>query len=279
MNDRRLIHEALSQSAAFNAYAISYLDAGLFPLASFYLAEAGQTRAVLMHARGGLGTATHVFGDAKLARVLIDLHPGPRSTLLTCETGHVDEMLTAYNLWRPQAMLRMRTDRNSFLPPAARGPVRRLLAADARELNQLYSLEGDGLPLSGRHIREGVYYGALHRGRLVAAAGTHILSKSARTAVVGNVFTHPDFRRHGLGTAVTAAVTAQLLEECDLVVLSVDPANRPARHIYEGLGYRDDGRIMEAMATRRSPLSPLPLVRRLIASQRAGERDSEVVLL
>jgi len=277
VGDRRRLYEILGKAPAFNAYAIAHLDASLFPLATFYLAESGAASAVLVHARGGPGPATHVWGDARLAGALVSLHPGPRGSMFTCEPGHMDEMLGAFNLWRPQTMLRMSIDRDSFVPPAERGPVRRLLAADAPDLNRLYSMEGEGIFYSGRHIRDGAYFGALNRGRIVAAAGTHIYSKAARVAVVGNVFTHPDFRRHGLATAVTAVVTAQLLEDCDLVVLSVDPANRSARHVYEALGYVEAGRIVEAMATRRAPMSPLPLVRRLVASRRSGEKDTEVV--
>jgi RimJ/RimL family protein N-acetyltransferase len=155
--------------------------------------------------------------------------------------------------------------------------VRRLLAADAPELNRLYSLEGDGIMYSGQHIRDGVYFAALHRGRIVAAAGTHIYSKSTGVGVVGNVFTHPDFRGHGLATAVTAAVTSQLLEDCGLIVLSVDPANRSARHVYETLGYQETGRMVEATSTRRSAMSPLPLIRRLLASRRSAEAGVEKV--
>jgi RimJ/RimL family protein N-acetyltransferase len=279
VSDRRRIFEVLNRSPAFNAYSLAYLEADLFTQASFYLAESGQTSAILMHARGGLGTTAHAFGDPRLAGALVALHPGTRGALLTCQPEHVDTMLEAYNLWRPQTMLRMRVDRASFKPPANRGPVRRLLAADAPELNRLYALEGDGIFYGGRHIREGMYFGALSRGRIVAAAGTHIYSKDAGVAVVGNVFTHPDFRGHGLATAATAAVTAELLGTCGLVVLSVDPANRSARYIYDALGYQETGRIVEAMATRRRPYSPLPLARRLMASRRSGEKGAEVVKL
>lgn len=277
--DRRRIHELLEKSRAFNAYALAHLQGSLFPLATFHVAESNGSTAVLMQARGGLGPATHVFGDPKLVPALVQLHPGARGSMLTCQPDHIDPLLEAFNLWRPQTMLRMRVERGTFAPPADRGPVRRLLAADGPELNRLYSLEGDGITYSGKHIRDGLYFGALHRGKVVAAAGTHIYARGARVAVIGNVFTHPDFRGRGLATACTAAATAQALEDCDLVVLSVDPANRSARHVYDGLGYQETGRIVEATATRRRPLSPLPLLRRVLAARRSPERGAEVVPL
>jgi RimJ/RimL family protein N-acetyltransferase len=174
-------------------------------------------------------------------------------------------------------MLRMAVAPAGFQPPASIAPVRRLIGSDAGELNRLYALEGDTTWYSGRQINEGVYYGALSRGRLVAAAGTHIHSQREGIAVVGNVFTHPDFRGHGFGTAVTAAVTAHLLQHCGLVVLNVDPGNRPARQIYEKLGYQDTGRVVEALSTLRRPHSPLPLFHRLLGRWRSRTPGEQIV--
>ena len=267
----------LEKAAAYSAYASAYLDPGLRRLAEFYEAESGERSALLMHARGGLGPSTFLLGDATLMPTLLGLHPGPNRALLTCEPEHVDEVLSVCHLWHPQVMVRMQLSRESFVLPASIAPARRLIAADAGDLNRLYALEGEGIHYSGKQVIQGVYYGAHSRGRLVAAAGTHIHSESQAVAVVGNVFTHPDFRGRGLGTAVTAAVSAHLLQTCELVVLSVDAANRVARRLYERLGYRDACRLVEALLTRRGPLSPRPLLRRLVARWRSATPGVEVV--
>jgi RimJ/RimL family protein N-acetyltransferase len=278
LEDRGGIRERLSAVAPYAAFALAYLEARRFPLADFYEIDQNGRRAYLFHGRGGPGTTTQLFGDAGLLKSLIALHPGPRTTLLTCEPEQVETALTSYHLWRPQTMVRLALDRDSFRRPEGLGNVRRLTSADAADLNRLYALEGEGIWYAGRQIQEGIYYGALNRGRLIAAAGTHIHSPSERVGVVGNVFTHPDFRGHGLATAVTGAVSAKLLERCDLVVLSVDPANRTARHVYERLGYREAGRLVESMASRRDSFSPLPLIRRLVARHR-GDGRAEIVAL
>jgi len=188
-------------------------------------------------------------------------------------------VLETHNLWRPQTMLRMQVNRASFVGGAENPAVRRLTRADADELNRLYAIEGDGLRYSGRRISEGIYFGAEVRNRLVAAAGTHIHSLGEGVGVIGNVFTHPDYRGRGLGTAVTGAVARHLLSACDLIVLNVDPANRVARHVYESLGFRDSGRIVEAMATRRQTVVPLPFIRRLFARWRSETPGIETVRL
>ena len=51
-------------------------------------------------------------------------------------------------------------------------------------------------------IADGVYYGMRVNGQLVAAAGTHVVSRERRLAVVGNVLTHVDYRGRGFATAV-----------------------------------------------------------------------------
>jgi ribosomal protein S18 acetylase RimI-like enzyme len=277
LEDRQAVRAHLARAPAYAAYALACLDARLFPTTAVFEARRDGATAVAVHSRGGLGPATLLLGDGEAISTLLRLHPGPRQTVLTCEPDHVSTALRTYHLWRPQNMLRMALDHDAFAAPRGQLGVRRLGHADAADLNRLYALEGEGLRYSGRQIDGGVYFGAFQRGVLLAAAGTHVYSETEGVAVVGNVFTHPDARGRGLGGAVTAAVTAHLRERCPLIVLSVDPANRAARRLYEKIGYREAGRLVESMATRRDPFSPLPALRRLTARVRGGVPGLEVV--
>jgi RimJ/RimL family protein N-acetyltransferase len=277
IDDPVVLRERLEAVRATAAYQLAFLSPERFGLVTAYEARLDDKWALSVHTRGGLGSATLLIGEGKLLPALLRLHPGPRHTLLTCEPEQSQTALDYYHLWRPQVMLRMQLDSAAFTPPTAQPQVRRLNHADAADLNRLYALEGEGFWYSGRQIDEGIYYGAHVRGQLVAAAGTHTHSSRERVGVVGNVFSHPDHRNHGYGSAVTAAVTADLLGSSDLVVLNVDPANRGARRVYEKLGYHEVGRILEAMATRRNPLSPLPLVNRVLARWRSDTPGVEVV--
>ena len=94
----------------------------MFHLAEFYEAVAGERRAILMHARGGLGASGVTLGDPALVSALLRLHPGPRQSYLTCEPGQVDAILQDYDLWRPQTMLRQQLMREDFSPPPALCP-------------------------------------------------------------------------------------------------------------------------------------------------------------
>jgi RimJ/RimL family protein N-acetyltransferase len=277
LRDAESLRPMLAAAGPYAAYATAYLDPRIFDQAEFYEIVAGDRQALVMHARGGLGPSTLTYGDAALVARLLDLHPGPRQAFLTCETTHNEAVLITHNLWRPQAMMRMQLDPAGFKLPEEMAEVRRLTSEHANDLNRLY--QDEGTRHIGRQIVEGIYYGAFHRSRLVAAAGTHIYSRHEGVGVIGNVYTHPDFRSHGLATALTASVTQHLLADCDLIVLNVDPANRTARHIYEQLGFKEAGRLVEAMATRRSVHTPIPFLKRLLARHRAETPGSEVVEL
>ena len=147
----------------------------------------------------------------------------------------------------------MWVDRGTFQPVMAR--VDRLLPVEVNDLNRLYQL-GFAAWLPSSAVAEGVYYGIRVNGRLVAAAGTHVISREAGLAVVGNVLTHAEHRGRGYAKATTSAVTAELLRYCDQVVLNVRADNPPAIAAYRRLGYEEHCRFEERLVRRTSPAWP-----------------------
>ena len=130
---------------------------------------------------------------------------------------------------------------------------------------------------SAVHLREGVYFGVFDRGRLVSAAGTHVISEQWSIAVVGNVFTHPSYRRRGYARLATGAVTAELLQHCRDVVLTVDPLNTPAVRAYRHLGYHDECQLLEAAVVRKDPVGVASWLARAIARFRGRHQSVELV--
>ena len=63
-------------------------------------------------------------------------------------------------------------------------------------------------------------------------------------------------RGRGYATAVTGAVTAELLRTCDQVVLNVRSDNPPALQAYRRLGYQEHVRFEERLVHRLG--SPWP---------------------
>jgi ribosomal protein S18 acetylase RimI-like enzyme len=172
-------------------------------------------------------------------------------------------------------MLRLQVTAESF--PAMRGEVYRLSGHEARQVNRLTRSEGWPAFYTPANIEEGVYFGAYEGEELVAMAGTHAVSPTHGIGVVGNVYTHPDYRNRGLGTATTSAVTKELLRTCREVVLSVEPGNRAAVRAYQKLGYREVGRLVEASAVRRDVLGLAALLRRSLAGLRGRRYGGELV--
>ena len=177
----------------------------------------------------------------------------PRLAYVAATPAVLPGIQTAYRVDPGPTMVRMWVDQARFRPYPA--TVQRLLPVEISDLNRLYQL-GFASWLPPSTIGEGVYYGMRVNGQLVAAAGTHVISRGARLAVVGNVLTHLDFRGRGFATAVTGAVTAELLRTCDQVVLNVRADNPPALSAYRRLGYGEHLRFEERLVHRLG--SPWP---------------------
>jgi ribosomal protein S18 acetylase RimI-like enzyme len=149
-------------------------------------------------------------------------------------------------------MLRMYATARGFRRPKETAVVaERLGPTDVSALAELYA-PYDESAFHPDQVGSGVFYGVRDgRGGLLAAGGTHVVSRRYGIAAVGNIFTLPEARGRGYARAVTAAVVAALLDGLvDLVVLNVAPGNTAGRRVYEGLGFRVRCRYWEGSARR-----------------------------
>ena len=265
--DRGLLRDVLERDRIYAAYALCDLDDREFGRTRWGVAFAGSDPvAVVLEYAGLAPQPVFVMGEnagiAAILRALIR----PRAAYLAARTGHLSAVASIYRVEPGQPMVRMWVDRSTFRPYPA--DVARLLPVEVGDLNRLYQL-GFTAWLPPTAVAEGIYYGIRVGGRLVSAAGTHVISPEARLGVVGNVMTHTDFRGRGYATAVTGAVTADLLRFCEQVVLNVRSDNPPALQAYAKLGYREHVRFEERLIHRNGgglgPLGALPgPIRRLL---------------
>jgi len=254
INDRILLRTFLEADRLLAAYAICDLEDREFAKTRWGGAFDGDRLVALALEYSGL-TPQPLFVMGRtdgIEAVLRDV-VRPRAAYVAVLPESVEAVETSYRLDPGPQMVRMWVDRVNFRPYPA--DVRRLLPIDIGELNRLYQL-GFASWLPSSAIADGVYFGVRVGGRLVAAAGTHVISPRARLAVVGNVLTHVDYRGRGFATAVTGAVTAELLRTCDQVVLNVRSDNPPALQAYRRLGYAEHVRFEERLAHRLG--SPWP---------------------
>jgi GNAT superfamily N-acetyltransferase len=87
-------------------------------------------------------------------------------------------------------------------------------------------------------LDRGIFHAIRRGNQPVSVAGTHVIGPATSVAAIGNVFTHPDHRRHGHGRAVSAAVVEALLGRgIETIVLNAAMANNAALALYRSLGF------------------------------------------
>ena len=269
--DRAALRAFLEQDRLFAAYALCDLEDREFGRTRWGAAyQADRMVALVLEYSGMTPQPMFVMGrEDGIDAILRDLIR-PRAAYLAALTESMAVVKTHYRVDPGPQMVRMWVDRARFRPYPA--DVRRLLPAEIGELNRLYQL-GFASWLPSSAIAEGVYYGIRAGGRLVAAAGTHVISQEARLAVVGNVLTHVDYRGRGYATAATGAVTADLLRTCDQVTLNVRADNPPALQAYRRLGYVEHVRFEERLVHRLgSPWPDLTAPLRRLFTRRETDR-------
>jgi ribosomal protein S18 acetylase RimI-like enzyme len=247
----------------------------MFPRNKWYRSAGPNGQALLVHSKSPLGNALFALGDATALDALLSLHPGPRFAFGSLMLEHKAIVRKYFLMTRPQVMLRMTVESDTFRPVGA--DAQRLATSDIAAVNRLYSMEGGLTAYRTEHLDDAVYYGIYEGRNLISIAGTHVVSGAERIAVVGNVFTHPRYRGQGLAKATTSAVTQHLLADCALVALTVEEENAAAVAVYSSLGYETKCKLHETPVVRKEPIGVVSFVRRAIAGWRGRGEGKEVV--
>jgi len=249
--DKCRIHSFLQQDRFYAAYAIGDLEPEMFCHTRWYVAETdgrAQSLALLFTALDP--DVLFLMGDTAGLAVILGSALRPRRVYVSAMPEHLSALRAFYRLGSPERVVRMVLDVNAFRP--AQGKALRLSPAYTRQLERLYSM-GHGNAFSPYQVAQGVFYGVTDKDRLIATAGTHIVSETYRIAAVGNVFTHPEYRRQGLGTLCTSAVVQELLaRRIQTIVLNVYEDNLAALHLYQRMGFKVYCHYIEVLAERRT---------------------------
>lgn len=198
----------------------------------------GRDAACLILRQPGLTVVSPSGAAPGVAAILarIDL---PARALIQVRGEHLPAIERHYRLDPgARALLRMAVTPATFRPVPPSGPrVDPLAPADRAMVGALYAHfpENHFRPDALRH---GVFYGIRAGDRLVAAGGTHAVAPAYGVAVLGGIVTHPDARRRGHASAVTARLVEALFARgCRDVVLNVAADNAPAIRVYARLGF------------------------------------------
>ena len=137
--------------------------------------------------------------------------------------------------------LDMVVDEEGFKPYSPE-KARRLDPRDIEEFVELKKIQG---VLVDREAAEAMlvkrrYYGFFQDGKLVSMACAYV--RTSEVWVVGDVFTHPDYRGRGYGKIVTSAITRDAVYSGARALLHVEENNEPAIRLYRKLGYEVVGK-------------------------------------
>ena len=247
--DRELLRRFLERDRLRAAYAICDLEPREFARSKWGVAmQGGEPVAVVLEYGGLTPQPLFAMGDGEAITAILREVIKPRLVYLATDESLLASVAQVYTIDPGPQMSRMFVNRQLFRPVL--GPALRLSPIDIVDLNRLYGLGFTGW-LPAELVAQGVYYGVRVAGRLVAAAGTHVISPEGKLAAVGNVMTHADHRGRGFAKVTTSAVTQELLRTCDEVVLNVRSDNPPAIAAYRALGYAEHCRFEERLAHRR----------------------------
>jgi ribosomal protein S18 acetylase RimI-like enzyme len=260
--DDAAAYALLGRDRAWNGYAIADLDEPFRRYTRVALAgrgasaEPARADAGLLVLRHPAFTALASHGPpGGVAAALTDLAARGELPARTFVLTRLSHRAALWRFYAPAGheMLRLVVTPRGFRRPDEPAIVaERLAPGDLDALLDLYRDYPESA-FNPDQLADGVFYGVRDgRGHLLAAAGTHVLSRRFNVAAVGNVFTRDGARGRGYGRAVTAAVAAELLDDlCREVILNVAPENGPARRVYERLGFRVHCRYWEGMVARR----------------------------
>jgi ribosomal protein S18 acetylase RimI-like enzyme len=244
------IKEFLERDRRYATYAIGDLEPSFYEQSRWFGAElAGALRSLVLLFEGLDPPALFLMGDGIGISLVLGTALRPDTVMFTGRDSHLAALQTHYQTAEIEQMLRMTLSSPDFRPVSAFG-AERLGPGYVSELARLYA-SAHGNAFTPFQLAQGIFYGVKHQGRLVSAAGTHILARKMGVAAVGNVCTYPEYRGKGYATCCTSAVCADLLAMGLEVVLNVAQDNPDAIHIYKKLGFREHCPFVEGIAVRK----------------------------
>jgi GNAT superfamily N-acetyltransferase len=256
LHDRDKIEAFLRRDVSLHIYEIGDLDEFFWPHTTWYaLRRADSLDAVaLLYTRLPLPTLLVLSADIGPVRDLLGaiVHLLPARFYAHLSPGLGDILRPRYDL-EPQGLYRKMTlTKPSGIDGIDVAGVVPLSADDTNGALALYAASYPGNWFDRRMLETGQYFGVQGESGLRSVAGVHVYSRRYRVAALGNIATHPDHRRKGLGRATTTRLCRSLLgNQCD-VGLNVKADNHSAIALYESLGFEITASYEEFMVVAGS---------------------------
>ena len=238
--DKNAIRAILQSDPRWCVYALGDLSPRMFPKCQWFTPDL----TLVLHDYGTSILFAHGTGSIReaLDHVTWPVH-------LQVRPDALDEVARYAHVTSEKTMIRMAWTGGST---RVGDRVTRLADTDVPAIERLYA-DGESTGESpdffyGSMVTDGVFFGVYKGDELIAAAGTHLVSREESAAAIGNVYVRRDRRGGGLGRAVTAAVLHELAGIAT-VGLNVRADNDAAIRVYESLGFVRHCDFREALAT------------------------------
>lgn len=126
-------------------------------------------------------------------------------------------------------------------------PLARMMSAFVRDAGLAPISDAEARAAVTRNLKRSALYCWEVDGSIAAIAGHAPIVTTGSIVIgrVGPVYTTPEFRRRGYGSAVTAHVSRALLERGARVMLFTDADNPTSNGIYQAIGYRLVDEVVE----------------------------------
>ncbi|MBU7016198.1 MAG: GNAT family N-acetyltransferase [Theionarchaea archaeon] len=240
LHDKKEIFSFLKKNVYLHIYSIGDLDDFFWDYTTWYgLREKGEIKALALVYTGTYTPVLLALTDE--LSYMKDLVSSISHLLPPMFYAHlspgVEESLRGYKLKSNGLHYKMALRKRELLITVDTSCTTQLLKKDLDEIEAFYEKSYPDNFFDARMLETNMYYGIKTDLGLVSVAGIHVYSKIFKVAALGNITTHPDFRRKGYATAVTTRLLTSLLETVDHVGLNVKANNRAAIQCYENLGF------------------------------------------
>lgn len=241
LGDKTKIEAFLRGSPELHVYSLGDLDDFFWPYTTWYgWEEDGRLRDIAMvYVSRTLPTVVGVSRQPAIMRKLLDeITPMLPESFYAHLSRGVERVFSKTHVLEshgPHYKMSLR-DASCVRDVDCSGAVL-LTVRDSADLMRLYQESYPGNWFDLRMLEVGQYFGLRQDGRLVSVAGVHVYSEQYRVAALGNIVTHPAYRRRGYARQVTARLCQSVLQKVEHVGLNVKANNDAAVGCYTELGF------------------------------------------
>lgn len=241
LDDRTQIEAFLRLSPEMHIYSIGDLDDFFWPYTTWYgWEEGGELKDIAMiYVSRTLPTLVGLSRQPgimqKLLREIMPLLPESFYAHLSPGIERVFSRTHVLESQGPHYKMTLR-DTSRVWEIDCSGAIQ-LTPDDSADLTRLYQESYPGNWFDLRALETGQYFGLRQDGRIVSVAGVHVYSERYAVAALGNIVTHPAYRRRGYARQVTARLCQSVLRKVEYVGLNVKADNEAAVACYTGLGF------------------------------------------